>query len=137
MKGGRAPVEFVLVGPRTAPTAVPSRLARLIGFNWNSTMEQPGPPGGPDAPWRLLTIDFRKSMGWGDGEKPTARARKLLRAVLEARQHHPGAQIRIVNVPARTAIVRFLLDQGADLITFDDLAKGESLLGGSGAPAPR
>jgi hypothetical protein len=127
-KAGTPPVEFVLVGEQDAPAAVPAELARYVGFSWNCTVEAPAPPPGSEANWRLLSIDWRRAAGWDGEGKPTARARKLLRAAVDARDRMPGTRIRVHNLPLKTSLVRFLLDEGVDLIGVNDLEKGRTLL---------
>ena len=125
---GKTPMDIVLVGDGDSPATVPPDLARYVGFQWRCTMEQPGPPAGNAASWKLLSIDYQKVIRWDGDGRPTARARKLMRAVVDARDRLPGCRIRVHNVPARTSIYRFLLDAGVDLIGVVDLAKGESVL---------
>ncbi|MDZ4804456.1 MAG: hypothetical protein SGI90_06315 [Candidatus Eisenbacteria bacterium] len=122
--------EFILVDDSATPESIPEDLKRFVGFQWRVTSRNPAPPAASAANYRLLSLDFKKEVGWdGTGDPPPA-LRKLIPAVVAAAKCIPGCRVRVHNVPVRGRIWTYLLDAGVDLIGVTELSKGAGLLGG-------
>jgi hypothetical protein len=125
LPGGVGP--DAVVSGSAAWEVIPPRLAALVGRQWRATRQTPVPPSEETYRYRLFSLDWRREFDWeGSGRAPAA-ARKLLEALVAAKALSPGSRIRVHNVPARTALYRFLVESGVDLVGVTDLRKGSEI----------
>ena len=126
---GHPIAEFILVDDSATPESIPEELRQYVGFQWRVTRRDPSPPLATAADYRLLSLDFKKEVGWdGTGDAPPT-LRKLILAAVTAAKRVPGCRVRVHHVPARGRIWTYLLEAGVDLIGVTDLRPGAELLG--------
>lgn len=114
-------------GPEAAAAPLPPELVALAGRQWRATRQAPAPPPEDTHRYRLFSLDWRREFDWEGSGRPPAAARKVLRALVAAKALSPGSRVRVHNVPARTALYRFLVESGVDLVGVTDLSKGSEI----------
>jgi hypothetical protein len=125
--GASSAVLVVLADEEAGAVPIPPRLAALAGRQWRATRQVPAPPPEETSRYRLFSVDWRQEFDWEGSGRPPAAARKLLAALVAAKALSPGSRIRVHNVPSRTALYRFLVESGVDLVGVTDLRKGSDI----------